>query len=91
MREFATNHHVSDCVWVPQLWIHQLLLDTGGLPRALEYLFAEFFGENFTRVKEFFEELETKKPSRIYNKIVYNLNAAYNISTYASDHKKPYI
>ncbi|GBC17856.2 hypothetical protein GLOIN_2v1729495 [Rhizophagus irregularis DAOM 181602=DAOM 197198] len=47
MREFATNHGVSDCVWVPKVWIHQLLLDTGGLPRALEYLFAEFFGQRF--------------------------------------------
>ncbi|CAB5382550.1 unnamed protein product [Rhizophagus irregularis] len=36
MREFATNHDVSDCVWVPKVWIHQLLLDTGGLPRALD-------------------------------------------------------
>lgn len=88
MREFATNHDVSDCVWVPKVWIHQLLLDTGGLPRALEYLFAEFFGQDFTRVKEFFEELETKIPSRIYSKIVYKLDDAYNISTYASDHKK---
>ena len=51
MREFATNHDVSDCVWVPKIWIHQLLLDTGGLPRALEYLFTEFFGQNFTNVK----------------------------------------
>ncbi|CAB5104331.1 unnamed protein product [Rhizophagus irregularis] len=88
MRDFATNHDVSDCVWVPKVWIHQLLLDTGGLPRALEYLFTEFFGQGFTSVKEFFEELETKTPSRIYSKIVYKLDDAYNISTYASDHKK---
>ncbi|GBC22477.2 hypothetical protein GLOIN_2v1729495 [Rhizophagus irregularis DAOM 181602=DAOM 197198] len=72
MRDFATNHDVSDC----------------GLPRALEYLFTEFFGQGFTSVKEFFEELETKTPSRIYSKIVYKLDDAYNISTYASDHKK---
>ncbi|RGB43948.1 hypothetical protein C1646_749163 [Rhizophagus diaphanus] len=73
MRDFATNHDVSDCVWVPKVWIHQLLLDTGGLPRALEYLFAEFFGQDFTRVKEFFEDLEKKKliPSTIYTSLVY--------------------
>ncbi|CAB5364583.1 unnamed protein product [Rhizophagus irregularis] len=88
MRDFATNYDVSDCVWVPKVWIHQLLLDTGGLPRALEYLFTEFFGQGFTSVREFFEELETKTPSRIYSEIVYKLDDAYNISTYASDHKK---
>jgi hypothetical protein len=89
MREFATNHNISDHEWVPQIWIHQLLLDTGGLPRALEYLFTEFFGENFTNVKEFFQslELEMMTPSRIYTKIVNKLDGAYNISTFASDHK----
>ncbi|GES96875.1 hypothetical protein GLOIN_2v1729495 [Rhizophagus clarus] len=88
MREFATNHGFFDYLWVPHIWIHQLLLDTGGLPRALEYLFTEFFGKNFTNVKEFFDKLETKNPSRIYNKIVHKLDDAYNISTYANDHKK---
>ncbi|UZO27873.1 uncharacterized protein OCT59_021426 [Rhizophagus irregularis] len=89
MREFATNHGVSDCVWVPKVWIHQLLLDTGGLPRALEYLFAEFFGQDFTRVKEFFEDLEKKKliPSTIYTSVSKDIDTAYKIKPYAREHK----
>ncbi|CAB5382558.1 unnamed protein product [Rhizophagus irregularis] len=89
MREFATNHDVSDCVWVPKVWIHQLLLDTGGLPRALEYLFAEFFGQDFTRVKEFFEDLEKKKliPSTIYTSVSKDIDTAYKIKPYAREHK----
>src|SRR3954452_10807361 len=87
MREFATNHDVSDCVWVPNIWIHQLLLDTGGLPRALEYLFTEFFGQTFTNVKEFFSSLERKNPLRLYTQIVNKLDIAYKISAYVSNYK----
>ncbi|EXX60203.1 hypothetical protein RirG_182090 [Rhizophagus irregularis DAOM 197198w] len=89
MREFATNHDVSDCVWVPKIWIHQLLLDTGGLPRALEYLFAELFGQKFTNIKEFFENLEKRIPipSTIYANVTNDINKAYKIKAYARNHK----
>jgi hypothetical protein len=89
MREFATNHDVSDCVWVPQVWIHQLLLDTGGLPRALEYLFTEFFGGNFKNVEEFFNKLveKTLTPSIIYSNVSRSIDTAYNIKSYVRDHK----
>ncbi|GBC33571.2 uncharacterized protein OCT59_007697 [Rhizophagus irregularis] len=89
MREFATNHDVSDCVWMPKIWIHQLLLDTGGLPRALEYLFAELFGQKFTNIKEFFENLEKRItiPSTIYANVTNDINRAYKIKAYARNHK----
>ncbi|UZO08772.1 uncharacterized protein OCT59_029023 [Rhizophagus irregularis] len=92
MREFATNHDVSDCVWVPKIWIHQLLLDTGGLPRALEYLFTELFGQNFTNIKEFFENLEKRIPIpstiyAIYANVANDINSAYKIKAYARNHK----
>ncbi|PKB94397.1 hypothetical protein RhiirA5_479173, partial [Rhizophagus irregularis] len=89
MREFATNHDVSDCVWMPKIWIHQLLLDTGGLPRALEYLFTELFGQKFTNIKEFFENLEKRIPipSTIYANVTNDINRAYKIKAYARNHK----
>ncbi|GES98556.1 hypothetical protein GLOIN_2v1729495 [Rhizophagus clarus] len=89
MREFATNHGFFDYLWVPHIWIHQLLLDTGGLPRALEYLFTEFFGENFTNVKEFFDKLVNKKliPLTIYTNVSKNIDTAYKIKSYVRDHK----
>ncbi|CAG8548127.1 207_t:CDS:2 [Funneliformis caledonium] len=89
MREFATSYNVSDNVWVPQIWIHQLLLDTGGLPRALEFLFTELFGQNFINIKEFFENLEKRIliPLTIYANVANDINRAYKIKTYAKDHK----
>ncbi|CAG8461739.1 2755_t:CDS:2, partial [Funneliformis mosseae] len=86
MREFATSYNVSDNVWVPQIWIHQLLLDTGGLSRALEFLFTELFGQNFINIKEFFEK-RILIPSTIYANVANDINRAYKIKTYAKDHK----
>ncbi|CAG8483863.1 2943_t:CDS:2 [Funneliformis mosseae] len=46
-----------------------------------------FYRREFTNVKEFFESLSKKNPSRIYTQISIKLDNAYKISAYANDHK----
>ncbi|GET56880.1 hypothetical protein GLOIN_2v1729495 [Rhizophagus irregularis DAOM 181602=DAOM 197198] len=78
-----TNYRILLCGGAPGIG------KTRGLPRALEYLFAEFFGQDFTRVKEFFEDLEKKKliPSTIYTSVSKDIDTAYKIKPYAREHK----
>jgi len=38
MKHYADQGNSSKVSWESKLWIHQLLLDTGGLPRALDML-----------------------------------------------------
>ncbi|CAG8517775.1 606_t:CDS:2 [Funneliformis caledonium] len=73
---YALGHHMTGII--PNI----LLSAAQDAIRAMEPIMREF-----TNVKEFFESLSKKNPSRIYTQISIKLDNAYKISAYANDHK----
>ncbi|GBB92486.1 hypothetical protein RclHR1_20100003 [Rhizophagus clarus] len=64
----------------------QLLMDTGGLPRALEQLFIQCFwsGRN---CDDFFQNLENQNFNSIFEEVKHALNMRYNIKDYVLDNE----
>jgi hypothetical protein len=65
----------------------QLLLDTGGLPRALEQLLIRLTksGEN---CETFFQELESQNFNNIFDQVKYDLDSEYNIKHYVEQNER---
>jgi hypothetical protein len=62
----------------------QLLLDTGGLPRALEQLFMQCFWSNDL----FFQELNDQDFNDIFDRVKIELDKKYNIKQYVLNNSK---
>ncbi|CAJ0752763.1 19615_t:CDS:2, partial [Entrophospora sp. SA101] len=72
--EHFVVHYDSSNDWKLKMWIHQLLSDTGGLPRALEYLLEHFFGVNYDWIQWFLDEIDKHNPNNFFNGIAFDLN-----------------
>ena len=68
----------------------QLLRDTGGLPRALQRLFIECFGDYGKHGRKFFEKLENKELDFVdyFIKVKDSLNKQYGIKDYVENNEK---
>lgn len=84
MDHFMINYDNSDN-WKLKLWIHQLLSDTGGLPRALEYLLEHFFGVNHDRIQWFLDEIDKHNQNNFFNGVASDLDKRYAVTTFAEE------
>ncbi|CAG8541511.1 970_t:CDS:2 [Funneliformis mosseae] len=85
--EHFVVHYDSSNDWKLKLWIHQLLSDTGGLPRALEYLLEHFFGVNYDRIQWFLDEIDKHNPNNFFNGIAFDLDKRYAVTTFAEERR----
>ncbi|CAG8604421.1 6969_t:CDS:1, partial [Paraglomus occultum] len=74
MKYYADQGNSSEVSWESKIWVHQLLLDTGGLPHALDTLFIEFFGEIYENIVDFFNNIESHQPVDIFHRVMTNLD-----------------
>jgi hypothetical protein len=65
----------------------QLLEDTGGLPRALQYIFDVCF-EIETDRKKFFDDIDSQHFNTIFNKVKNHFKECYNIYGTVERNKK---
>ncbi|RUS17051.1 hypothetical protein BC937DRAFT_90486 [Endogone sp. FLAS-F59071] len=87
MLYFATDCKVPEDRWILISWVHQLLSDTGGLPRALEYLFEHCFGRNHQHTQEFFDSIDDQDPNQIFNDVASDLDRRYSVKAFAEQHR----
>ncbi|CAG8547150.1 10631_t:CDS:1, partial [Paraglomus occultum] len=68
MGHFAKRFQVPYRKWMPKMPIFHLLSDTGGLPRAVQFLLEEFFGRQLEKANTFFDDVENinKNIDRIF-------------------------
>ncbi|CAG8650665.1 394_t:CDS:2 [Paraglomus brasilianum] len=85
MRYFMKEHvKVEDSLWVLCFWIYELLSDTGGLPRAMQFLLERCFGEGFQRAQEFLKEIKDyASKDEIFRDVATRLNSQYHIENFA--------
>jgi len=91
MRHFAKNYGFSDDKqWILESWVHQLLSDMGGLPRALELLLNEFFGDQHENAKTFFNDIKqhSDDASKYLTAVANQLNDRYAIKDFVEKHRK---
>ena len=90
MRQFATEQGVDDKNWIAESWIHRLLSDTGGLPRALQLLFIEFFGNTYSKMQGFFEGIEANRDNAngYFIRVASQLDEKYGIKAFVEQHRR---
>ncbi|CAG8626796.1 7624_t:CDS:2 [Paraglomus brasilianum] len=84
LKHFMNLLNIADHLWVPHFWLLELLSDTGGLPRALQYFLEELFGVGLQRKEDFLnnlQKLHTKK--HYFNKLVLMLDGRYALESFA--------
>ncbi|CAG8470501.1 11311_t:CDS:2 [Paraglomus occultum] len=89
--EYFMDTYIKDSIWKKKLWIFELLLlsDTGGLPRAIQYLLDEFFGTYFQSIKEFCQTLSLADyKNDIFPQVATRLNTQYHVKNFAYHNQK---
>jgi hypothetical protein len=87
MRHFSEYYGFDDKKWFLESWIHYLLSDTGGLPRALEILFDEFFGSSHDSAQEFYEKIARHDARAFFEAVAGRLDVKYGIKNFAREHR----
>jgi len=87
MRHFSEYYGFDDKKWILEPWIHHLLSDTGGLPRALEILFSEFFGRSHDSAQEFYEKIARHDARTFFEAVAGRLDDQYGIKDFAREHR----
>lgn len=87
MRHFSEYYGFDDKKWILEPWIHHLLSDTGGLPRALEILFDEFFGSSHDSAQKFYDKIARHDARTFFEAVAGRLDVKYGIKNFARKHR----
>ncbi|CAG8713521.1 2171_t:CDS:2, partial [Ambispora leptoticha] len=87
MNHFATKSGFSEKTWNLQERMYFLLCDTGGLPRAIQYLLERCFGKEYEKTDVFFENISSLDYDHIYNDVARDLDNRYGITPWVFRNK----
>ncbi|KAG0211855.1 hypothetical protein BGX28_007310 [Mortierella sp. GBA30] len=90
MGHFTGLAEVPHRQWMPKMAFFRLLSATGGLPRALQLLLEDFFGDRLEKCNTFVDTVRDidMNADRIFNKVANNLDKYYSIAAFVGKHKE---
>ncbi|RUS13306.1 hypothetical protein BC937DRAFT_95526 [Endogone sp. FLAS-F59071] len=85
MHHFTKKLGIEDKDWTSKRWILQMLLDTGGLPRALQYFLEDLFGIDYQHGNKKLNSSVSDLgiPQIIFQNVAQRLDEAYKVRKFA--------
>ncbi|RUS13803.1 hypothetical protein BC937DRAFT_94752 [Endogone sp. FLAS-F59071] len=89
MHHFTKKLGIEYKDWTSKHWILQILLDTGGLPRALQYFLEDLFGIDYQHGNKKLNSSVSDLgiPQIIFQKVAQRLDEAYKVCKFAEKYE----